>query len=186
VGLLKEVDVKSSKMRVGRTTRDLDISPLGRLLVVLLGLPSIFWGQDPDGARWQAAIQSANGKTIQIRLADGSRSEGRLLRGTESELILRGRRGETTIARTEVRQLRMLTGRTRGRRVLLGSMIGLGIGAGVATAATVTIRLYGDPGGGNDDKYVAAGIGIAAAGAGIGAAIGAALPSHYQTIYEVQ
>ena len=178
--------MKSSKMRAGRITRDLDISALGRLLVVLLGLPSIFWGQDPDGARWQAAVRSANGKTIQIKLADGTKSEGRLLRATESELILQDRQGEATISRTDVRQLRMLSGRTRGRRVFLGSMIGLGIGAGVATAATVTIRLYGDPGGGNDDKYVAAGIGIAAAGAGIGAAIGAALPGHYQTIYEVQ
>ena len=177
--------MKSSKLRADWITRDLNITALGRLFVVLLGLPSIFWGQDPDGARWQAAIQSANGKTIQIKLVDGSKSEGKLLRGTESDLILRDRTGEVTIARTDVRQLRMLTGRTRGRRVLLGSMIGLGIGAGVATAATVTIRLYGDSGG-NDDKYVAAGIGIAAAGAGIGAAIGAALPSHYQTVYEVQ
>ena len=144
---------------------------------------STFGAQDSETSRWLAAVRKATGQAVQIRLSGGNRIDGNLLRGDDSGLVVRHRRGETAVARSGVRQMRMRVGRSRHSGMLRGGLIGGAVGAGLATAGTLVARLGGGEGG-NDGKLVAIGIGTVAAGVGIGVAIGSAVAGHYETIYE--
>lgn len=151
-------------------------------VVVLFISPLVFAAQDPETARWLAGVQTAAGKAVRIQTTGGKRTTGVLLRGTDSSLVLRDRKGETVLLKSEVREIQLRQGRSRGRKMLLGGILGGSIGAGLGAAGTLASRLMGGEGG-NDEKLVAIGIGVAAAGAGIGVAIGAGLPERYETLY---
>jgi hypothetical protein len=161
----------------------MSFSKIPRITLLLPCLVSFAFGaQDPESSRWLAAVQTATGKAVQVRLNDGKRIDGTLLRGRESGLVISDRRGETTVARSDVRQVRMRTGRSRGRGMLLGGIIGGATSAGLATAGTLVAAYAGA--GGSDRKLLAIGLGAVATGTGIGIIIGRALTGRYQTIYE--
>jgi len=160
---------------------------LTHALRITLILPFLVYStvgaQDFETSGWSAAVRKATGKVVQIRLSGGNRIEGNLLQGDQSELVVRHRRGETAVARSDVREMRMRVGRSRHRGMLRGGLIGGAVGAVLATAGTLVARLGGGEGG-NDRKLVAIGLGTVVAGVGIGVAIGSAVTGHYETIYE--
>lgn len=132
---------------------------------------------------WLAAVQRGVGEPVEVRLKTGKTQSGTLLRGDETDLVLRHKQGETMIGRSEVRELRMRTGRSRGRRMLIGGLIGTGAGAAVSAAAILTSATLGGGTVRSPDELTGMAIGGTAAGAGIGIAIGAAIPASYKTIY---
>ena len=94
-----------------------------------------------------------------------NRSQVALVHVTDSEIIIGGDAGSTTIARAEVMRVTVTT-RSRRHRALLGLAIGAGVGAlaMLASAKSGDIDIRRD--------YLAGGGAIV--GAGAGAAIGAA------------
>ena len=161
---------------------------LSQALRIPLFLPflihSTLGAQDPETSRWLAVVRKATGTVIQIRLSNGNKIDGNLLRGDESGLVVRQRRGETAVARSDVLAMRMRVGRSRHSGMLRGGLIGGAVGAGLATAGTLVVILGGG-GGGTSRKLAAIGIGTVAVAVGVGVAIGSALTGHYETIWEV-
>ena len=139
--------------------------------------------QDADAARWLDAVQKTSGKPVQIRFKDGHKETGSLVRGTASDLVVKTDRGETMIARSDVRELLRRKGRSRGGRAKLGAIIGA-VSAGSLAGVVVGTAM-------NDGAYIqnskgdlaAFFIGGAAFGAGVGAGIGAIIPTSYETVY---
>jgi hypothetical protein len=121
--------------------------------------------------RWLVVTQVAAGKVVRVQLNSGRTFSGKLIRGSESGLVLQVSKGETMLAREEIREIRVREGRGRGGRAKLGAIIGGSIGGGLGAAAGAGL--------GSAEVAVAATV----ESAGIGAAIGAAIPDRYTTVY---
>ena len=141
---------------------------IGTMLAGVLCVPT--FAQDAT-TRWLVVTQVAAGKVVRVQLATGRTVNGKLIRGTESSLVLEVSKGETMLVRDEIREIRVREGRGRGGRAKLGAIIGGSIGGGLGAAAGAVA--------GSAEAVVAATVESAA----FGAAISAAIPNRYTTVY---
>ena len=105
---------------------------------------------------------------------DGKRVKGTFVSATDGGLLVREETGEQSIARSDIKQVRVYNPARRVRKGVMWTAIGAGVGAGLGVAAC--------PGCGNEgttSPYIGP-------GAGGGAALGALgfLSSPYSTIYK--
>lgn len=129
-----------------------------------------------DQSRWAGLRALRRGERIGVILADQSRTEGVFESVSDDALVLE----RMTIPQTSVIRVYKPEAR-RGKRMLIGTAVGLA--AGAAVAATVAGRLnnegfFAGPAGGAGAAASAAG------GAGIGLAIGRLSGPGYTTLYQ--
>lgn len=122
---------------------------------------------------WNRVVELPVGARVEVIHSGLKRSQGEVVRVTDSEITLRGDAGSPTILRGEVRSV-TVSRRSRTRRVLLG----LAIGASVGALTTVVSAQSGDI---DIRRDYIAGAG-ALVGGGAGAAI-AAVTAGPITIY---
>lgn len=102
-------------------------------------------------------------------------TKGTFISANDTAVVIRTKAGEQSIARADVRKVRISDPGKRVRSGLLWTAIGAGAGAGIGFAACP-----GCANEGNGAKFVAP---ATAAGAGLGALAGF-LPAPYSTIYK--
>ena len=90
-------------------------------------------------------------------------------------IVVRETSGERSIARTEIRELKVFDSRRRIHRGVMWSPIGAGVGAGASLAACVSCPGEGH----NMAKYVPLGVAVGAAAGALGF-----LSSPYRTVYK--
>jgi len=134
--------------------------------------------KDRPSSDWASVAQIAEGKRIEVRLKDGSRASGTLVRAGQQDVVVRTKDRETVYQTTSVAQVRDRKGLSRTAKVLIGTAGGAAIGGGIGAAIGTAY----------DDGSIAAlvaGIGTGA-GAGIGAAVGAVVPPGWRTVYQAE
>lgn len=136
-----------------------------RIAAALVGVLAMnAWSAEGEN-EWSRVVALPTGARVEVIHSGLKRSQGELVRVSDSEIAVRSDAGSTTITRAEVRRV-TVNSRSRKRRALIGLAIGAGVGAlvtvGAARSGDIDIRR----------DYVA-GAG-AVVGAGAGAAIGAA------------
>lgn len=112
----------------------------------------------------------------QIQVVDTARKvhSGTFVSASDTAIELRGTSSVQSIQKSDVRQVKLVKARNRGRHALIGGAIGAGAGTGIGAAAK------GSCGSGivcdtSPAKWVGAG---AAVGAVVGAVVGALMPAH--------
>jgi hypothetical protein len=83
------------------------------------------------GFRQEVAARTLNGRSVQVTLAGGKVTNTKLREVTDTGLVVGD---HTTIARDQVTSVRFRGRRGKGR--LIGTLVGLGAGAGIAAAVT--------------------------------------------------
>ncbi|HWP42548.1 MAG TPA: hypothetical protein VNO14_04885 [Blastocatellia bacterium] len=143
------------------------------VLCILLALPSLALAQDAAVASsdWSAVLSISPGEKLSVNLKDGKKFEGRLLRASDTTLIIDRKGRSTDLDRQSIQRVHRLvpksTGKSIGKSALIGAGIGFGAGAtlGIAAGSYEDLETAGLVG-------ILGGIG-AAIGAGIGAITGA-------------
>ncbi len=124
-------------------------------------------------AQWDSIQRMSVDQKIEVTTADGMHARGTFVSSTAETLVLREPSGERSVARSEVRRVRVSDPARRIRRGLLWMVVGAGGGAAAGVAACPSC-----PNEGHTSPYIGPGV---AAGAAIGA-IGF-LSSPYRTVY---
>jgi hypothetical protein len=135
------------------------------------------FAQNTNGStqQWAAVTVRKEGEKLDVRLKDGGKVEGVLADSSETGLTLRNKAKSVTIERANIRQLYVVSGRSKSKAVALGAGVGAGGGA-IIGAATTT-----------DDSWLrgAAILMVTAAGAIVGVVTGLFLGrSHRLLIYQ--
>jgi len=127
-------------------------------------------------ADWDAVERISPGQRIEVLTRNKERSRAEFLLANGDALVVRDKSGQRSIARAEIRQVRVADPSRRLRNGLIATAIGAG--AGVAIGAAICPHC---PNEGHGYKF--AGVGLA-----IGAGFGALrfLPTPYRTIYNVK
>jgi hypothetical protein len=126
---------------------------------------------------WENLSTLQAGHRIEVVEMNSKKVSGAFVSVTDAGISLQVEGGEQTIARQDVRSVKLMENKHRLRNTLIGAAIGAGVGAGVGAEAGK------GPSHGFGFDFAAQGAGIvAAAGGVIGAIVGALWPSH-QTIY---
>ena len=127
-------------------------------------------------ADWDAVQRIPAAQKIEVAERNGgSRKRATLVSANPDTIVVRETSGERSIARADIRELRVFDPERRVHRGLLWTLIGAGAGAGASLAACAACANEGH----DQSKYVPAGVGV-------GAAIGALgfLSSPYRTVYK--
>ena len=160
------------------------------LLMWSIGLSCAALGQTTRGS-WEVLSSLQLGQNIQVIDSSSNKHAGTFMSVSETAISLRVASGERSIQKEDVRSVKLLANKRRGRNTLVGAAVGGGIGAGVGAivgAAThkgcaseaFCLDIIGEGG--------SAGIGAAVGllgGVITGGAIGALTPSHI-TVYAVK
>lgn len=149
------------------------------ILVFVLAMPCAAFGQT-DRSSWEALSALGAGHKIQVVEMNSKKVSGAFVNVTDAGISLQAAGGEQTIARQDVRRVKLMENKHRLRNTAIGAAVGAGVGAGIGAASFQDCRGQAfciQPGG----RGAVAGIGAAAGGV-IGAIVGALWPSH-QTIY---
>jgi hypothetical protein len=144
------------------------------ILVFVLAMPCAAFGQT-DRSSWEALSALGAGHKIQVVEMNSKKVSGAFVSATDAGISLQGPGGEQTIARQDVRRVKLMENKHRLRNAAIGAVIGAAAGAGTLGG------LVNSSEGGFNFTGQGAAIG-AGAGAVIGAIVGALLPCH-QTIY---
>ena len=139
-----------------------------KLLFLLLLVGSAFAGD------WQAIQRLPHDQKIEVTTRDRTRTRATFVSATEEVLVVRERSGDRSIARADVRKLRIADPGRRTRNGLIWTAVGAG--AGAATAFVICPYC---PNEGNGNKFIGSAIAV---GAGLGALT--FLREPYRTIYE--
>jgi hypothetical protein len=123
---------------------------------------------------WETVQALPAGSNVQVVSVASGKFKGALITATADSLMLRDGSGDRSIARAEVRELKVRDQSRRIRRGIITTLIGLGAGAAAGWAACVYCANEGH------DMLTLPG---AAGGAAIGA-VGFAFPG-YRTVYKV-
>ncbi len=124
-------------------------------------------------AEWDAVQRIAADHKIEVTDRSGNRTRAAFVSASGDAVVVREKTGERSIARAEIRHIRIADPSRRIRRGILWTAIGVGAGIGVGFAACPSCSNEG-----HGDKYVGPG---AAIGAGLGAL--GFLSAPYRTIY---
>ena len=125
-------------------------------------------------ADWNTVQRLAADQKIEVVTRDGIESRALFISASPDSLIVHDNSGERSIARTDIRRVRVYDAGRRVRKGLMWTLIGAGTGAGIGAAACPYC-----PNEGNTSPFIGPG---AAAGAGLGAL--GFLSSPYRTIYK--
>lgn len=123
---------------------------------------------------WENLSTLHAGQKIQVAGMKTKTVSGAFASFSDGAISLQTRRGEQTIERQDIRNVKLIENKRRLRNALIGAAVGAGAGAGIGAAAWEN---HGYAGG----KGTGAGV-SAAIGAVVGATVGALWPSH-KTIY---
>ena len=146
------------------------------ILVFVLAMPCAAFGQT-DRSSWEALSALGAGHKIEVVEMNSKKVSGAFVNVTDAGISLQAAGGEQTIARQDVRRVKLMENKHRLRNAAIGAAIGAGAGAGIGA------EVGKGPSHGFGFDFAAQGAGIVAgAGAVIGAIVGALWPSH-QTIY---
>lgn len=141
----------------------------GKVLVVLCTLPAGLFA-----ASWQEVKAIGPGQRVEIQAQDRQWTKGRLVRSTDSAIVVRGKTGEVSLERASIRRVKVEAPARRIRN----SVIGVAAGAAVGLALGFAV-CPGCANEGHGEKYTAP---LAAAGAGVGTL--AFLPRPYRTVFK--
>jgi hypothetical protein len=146
------------------------------ILVFVLAMPCVAFGQT-DRSSWENLNALGAGHKIEVVEMNSKKVSGAFVNVTDAGISLQAAGGEQTIARQDVRRVKLMENKHRLRNAAIGAAIGAGAGAGIGA------EVGKGPSHGFGFDFAAQGAGIVAgAGAVIGAIVGALWPSH-QTIY---
>lgn len=126
------------------------------------------------GAGWEAVQRIAPGTKTEVRMRESPGVRGVFVSADQAAIVIRGRSGERSIARDEVRRVLVADPSRRIRNGLIATAVGAGVGLAIGAAICPYCANEGAGG-----KYTGPMAGI---GAGIGAA-GGFLPLPYRTVY---
>ena len=143
------------------------------ILICFLGTQSVALAQS-DQSSWTNLSALAAGQKIKIVEADSKTHSGTFVALNDSEISLQEAGSQQTIARKDVRSVKLMDNTHRLRHALIGAAIGAGAGAGIAAG---TWENHGYLHG----KGTGAAVGAIIGGIG-GAVVGAVWPSH-KTIF---
>jgi hypothetical protein len=127
-------------------------------------------------ADWNAVRGIPAAQKIEVTTKDGKRTQSEFVAAAAETLSMRVKSGEQTLARTDVRQIRVYDPSRRLHKGILWTLIGAGAGLGVGVAACPSCANEG------------AGYKYAGPGTAIGAGVGALgfFSSPYRTVYKVK
>ncbi len=128
-------------------------------------------------AEWAEVQRIGVGEKVEIGVRKAEAARGGFVSASETAIVVRHRGGERTIARAEVRRVRVADPSRRVRNGVIGTAIGTGVGAAIGLAVCPFC-----PNEGHGGLFVGP---AAAIGAGIGAAAGL-LPMPYRTVYRAK
>jgi hypothetical protein len=147
--------------------------PLAMVAVVLIAF-ALAAAAAPN-TDWTVVATMAPGTQVQVSMIGHSkpRIDGTVLRGTPDSLVVSRKSGETSVARTEVKEVKIAAPHKRTRDGLIAVGVGAALGFVIGWAICVYCTNEGHSG------YFWQGMGI---GAGIGAV--GFIPVPYDTIYK--
>jgi hypothetical protein len=125
-------------------------------------------------AEWEAIQRIPVDHKIEITTRDGTRTRVAFVSATGEAIVVREKSGGRSIARAEIRQVRVADPARRVRNGLIWTAVGAGAGAAIGAAICPYC-----PNEGHGYKFVGPGVAI---GAGIGAL--GFLPAPYRTVYK--
>jgi hypothetical protein len=126
-------------------------------------------------AEWAEVRSVAPDHKIEVALRTGAPARGLFVSADDLAIVVREKSGERSIARGDIRTVRVADSSRRTRNTILGAAIGAGAGLAIGFAVCPGCANEGSAG-----KFTGPG---AAAGAGAGALAGL-LPVPYRTIYK--
>jgi hypothetical protein len=144
---------------------------IGRTLLTFLVTASLAFS-----AGWEAVQKLAPASKIEVKTGTAPDLRGTFVSADEATLVLRSKSGEQSVARVDVRRVRVADPSLRLRNGVIATAIGAGAGFGIGYAVCPQCANEGAGG-----KFTGP---LTAIGAGAGA-IGF-LPSPYRTIYDVK
>lgn len=144
-------------------------------LICVLGLSCGSWAQTTRDS-WTNLSALQAGQKIQIIDLSSKKHSGTFVSVSDTAISYQEAGSAQTIAKQDVRSVRLAKNKHRLRNTFIGAAVGGGAGAGIGAAAWENHGFFGS-------KGVGAGVGAVIGLAG-GAIVGALLPSH-QTIYSV-
>lgn len=122
---------------------------------------------------WAKLSALQPGAQIQVVDTSAKVHSGSFVSASDTAIDLRGTSSEQSIQKSDVRQVKLVKGSSRGRHALIGGAIGAGAGAGIGVAAKGACSGIGCSN--SSGKWAGAG---AAVGAVLGAVVGAVMPAH--------
>ena len=125
-------------------------------------------------AEWEAIQRIPPDQRIEVTTRNGTRLHAAFVSATGEALVVRDKPGERSIARTEIRQVRVADPARRVRRGLIRTAVGAGVGVALGWAICPHCASEG-----SGYKFVGPGLAI---GAGLGAL--GFLPVPYRTVYK--
>ncbi len=138
------------------------------LFVLLLSAGAMF------AAEWEAIRRIPPDREIEVKTRNGTRLRAAFVSATAEAVVVREKPGERSIARSEIRQVRVADPLRRVRKGLIWTAVGAG--AGLALGWAVCPHCASE---GSGYKFVGPGVAI---GAGLGAL--GFLPVPYRTVYK--
>jgi len=123
---------------------------------------------------WQAVQRLPHDSKIKVTTRDGSRTRATFVSAAEEALVVRGNSGVRSIARTNIRKVRVADPGRRTRNGFIWTAVGAGAGAGAALALCPYC-----PNEGHGYTFMVSAVAV---GAGLGALT--FLHEPYRTIYE--
>jgi hypothetical protein len=123
---------------------------------------------------WAAIQRIPLDQRVEITTRDGTSTRAAFVSATSDTVVLREKSGERSIARAEIRKVRVADPARRLRTGLIWTAVGAGAGAAIGAAVCPYC-----PNEGHGYKYVGPGVAI---GAGFGAL--GFLPAPFRTVYK--
>jgi hypothetical protein len=139
-----------------------------RIACLLLAAASALFGG------WEELKSVPAAQRIEVSVRKGDAAKGTFVSASDTAIVVRDNTGERSIARDEIRKIRVADPSRRIRNGLIGTAVGAGVGLAAGWAVCPHCASEGAAG-----KYIGPGVGI---GAGVGAAAGF-LPAPWRTIY---
>jgi len=141
-----------------------------KLLFLLLAAGAAF------AAGWEAVQRIPPDQKIEVTTRNGTSTRTVFVSATADAIVVREKSGERSIARAEIRQVRVADPARRVRNGLIWTAVGAGVGAAIRAAICPSC-----PNEGHGYKFVGPGVAI---GAGAGAL--GFLPAPYRTVYKIK
>jgi hypothetical protein len=123
---------------------------------------------------WDEIERTSRGRQVEVTTRDGLRMRARFVSASSDAIVVREDSGERSVARAEIRNVRVYDPARRLRRGLIWTGVGASAGAGIGAAVCPYC-----PNEGHGYKFIGPGVAI-------GAAVGALgfLSSPYRTVYK--
>lgn len=108
------------------------------LVIIFLLSGQMSWAvaqQTPTGSDWSAVQRIGTDEKLIVKKTDGKQVKGRMIEATDTTLRIDRDGKPFEIARTDVRQVQLISGKAeKGKWALIGAGIGGGVGTGIGAA----------------------------------------------------